>query len=760
MPKVSIIIPIYNVENYLPQCLDSIVNQTLKDIEIICIDDCSTDNSFNILKDYAAKDDRIVVLKQEKNQGQGIARNRGLDTAKGEFIIFIDPDDWCELNTCELAYNKISGTNSDICLYGFSHYYEDKGIHKSSNYMLKPLFEYAQNNDLVEITKLDNNFIKSVFIWTYIYNAEFLKKNNIRFNDFRVGEDVIFITLMYKYAKTISFVDETLYHYRQIDPKKKNKGSTYDTKNYLQSFEASRAAMQILADADENIKKAFAVWCITKTIYWYKNLAKYCPKIKKNYYREMRKLFKELSDFYNLKNLKDYINYPHIKSIMKYSFGKQTLFKKFKKIFSVKNKIINNKKYTVITFLGIKIKKKKTYKTQCIEFYKKNYFKYSKNYNIIIKRLRKKIENNKKIKVCFLVSETAKWNMDSLYKELKNSQYFEPEIIVTNLRRRNHRQSYDDLYNFYKSIADNVQKGWDDETQLPIDLAGFKPDIVFFQQSWELFENQNVEYISSFALPCYCSYAIEDSVAATGSHIANFYLPLWRHFIFSKEQAYEFSKMFGHKKHNMKVVGHPKLDTYIDYLPENYKHEYVIYAPHHSFEKNSLNYGTFRWNGKFILEWAKKHPEIKWVFKPHPRFVDAVIINKIMSEEDTEKYIKEWEQIGTKYIDGNYFDIFKNSKCLITDCGSFLTEYLPTMQPVIQMRNENSKPFTKINEKIIQNYYQAYDIKQLEDILEDVLIKGNDKLKSKREKMLESLNLKNQSAAKNIVTELEKEILG
>ena len=83
-PKISIIIPVYNTEQYIGLALDSVVNQTLKDIEIICIDDCSTDNSYEILKDYASKDDRFVVLKQETNQGQGAARNKALDIAKGE----------------------------------------------------------------------------------------------------------------------------------------------------------------------------------------------------------------------------------------------------------------------------------------------------------------------------------------------------------------------------------------------------------------------------------------------------------------------------------------------------------------------------------------------------------------------------------------------------------------------------------------------------------------------------------------------------
>ena len=93
--KVSVIIPLYNVENYLKQCLDSVVNQTLKEIEIICINDGSTDNSKQILEDYARKDDRIKIINR-KNSGQGVARNVGIKYAKGEYIGFVDSDDWVD----------------------------------------------------------------------------------------------------------------------------------------------------------------------------------------------------------------------------------------------------------------------------------------------------------------------------------------------------------------------------------------------------------------------------------------------------------------------------------------------------------------------------------------------------------------------------------------------------------------------------------------------------------------------------------------
>ena len=107
MAKITIILPVYNVEKYLVQSLESVIHQTLEDIEIICINDSSSDNSLTILEGYSRKDSRIKIINLSKNHGAGYARNIGLKQATGEYIMFLDPDDWYEHNTCELAYNQI-----------------------------------------------------------------------------------------------------------------------------------------------------------------------------------------------------------------------------------------------------------------------------------------------------------------------------------------------------------------------------------------------------------------------------------------------------------------------------------------------------------------------------------------------------------------------------------------------------------------------------------------------------------------------------
>ena len=114
MVKVSVVIPVYNVEGYLEECLDSVINQTLEDIEIICINDGSTDNSLEILEEYAKKDNRIKILNQE-NQGISATRNNGLKICKGKYICFLDSDDYLELNALMETYDISEKYSLDIC---------------------------------------------------------------------------------------------------------------------------------------------------------------------------------------------------------------------------------------------------------------------------------------------------------------------------------------------------------------------------------------------------------------------------------------------------------------------------------------------------------------------------------------------------------------------------------------------------------------------------------------------------------------------
>ena len=138
-PKVSVIIPVYNVEDYLCKCLDSLINQTLKSIEIICVDDGSTDRSLEVLKKYAIKDERVFVI-QQKNNHAGVARNRGLEIARGEYVIFLDSDDYFEEELLWDAYSSAIETKADVVLFDAQKFDSQTGEHNTEYHYLKQQF--------------------------------------------------------------------------------------------------------------------------------------------------------------------------------------------------------------------------------------------------------------------------------------------------------------------------------------------------------------------------------------------------------------------------------------------------------------------------------------------------------------------------------------------------------------------------------------------------------------------------------------------
>ena len=173
MPKISVIVPVYNVEKFLEKCLKSIIEQTFEDLEIICINDGSTDKSLSILNSYAAKDPRIKILSQT-NQGQSCARNAGLEIASGEYIGFVDSDDWIDLDFYEKLYNTAKKYDADIAV---------ASIKRLRTYKWK----YHLKIEKEEVTEDINKkfFLCDVpdkcYVWNKIYKASELKKYNIKF---------------------------------------------------------------------------------------------------------------------------------------------------------------------------------------------------------------------------------------------------------------------------------------------------------------------------------------------------------------------------------------------------------------------------------------------------------------------------------------------------------------------------------------------------------------------------------------------------
>lgn len=207
MTKLSIIVPVYNVEKYLPKCLESLIKQTLKDIEIICVNDGSMDNSLAILKEFASKDSRIRII---DNQHQGVAktRNTGIEQSTGEYIGFVDSDDYIDIDFFEKLYNSATKSNSDIAI---------ASILKHKNFFNIYNAKYTKEEtaitiqDKIKLCEDKKHFF--FYAWNKIYHSGFIKENNIKFSEGQIYEDVMFAIKALYYSNKIISVYGTKYHY-------------------------------------------------------------------------------------------------------------------------------------------------------------------------------------------------------------------------------------------------------------------------------------------------------------------------------------------------------------------------------------------------------------------------------------------------------------------------------------------------------------------------------------------------------------------
>ena len=228
MPKFSIIIPIYNSYSLLGKCLESLECQTYNDFELILVDDCSTDNSFQKLKEYS-KDSKlnVVLVQNEKNSGPGKTRNKGIETATGEYVLFIDSDDYIENNTLEIM-NKIIDENGVDCIIFDYYHHTDAGTFKRKSLL-------SGNPGIVD--KSDALIYSSTNSWGKVYLLKNIKDNDIRFPDFKRNEDMPFNKLVVAASSKIYYCNENLYNYINNKDSLMHDDSLADENNAINGFE-------------------------------------------------------------------------------------------------------------------------------------------------------------------------------------------------------------------------------------------------------------------------------------------------------------------------------------------------------------------------------------------------------------------------------------------------------------------------------------------------------------------------------------------
>lgn len=266
-PKVSVIMPIYNSSEFLRDGLDSILKQTLADIEIICVDDGSKDNSLEILREYEKKDSRIRVIAQE-NQGAGAARNHGMSYAKGEYLSFLDSDDFFERDMLKDAYDAAHAAEADVCVFDADLFDHTTKEYKPCTWAFRrQYFPDHQPFSPLEEEVRDNIFrMFNGWPWDKLYRREFVERIHLEYQNLRTTNDMFFVFIGLARAKKIVTVDKVLVHQRvnvktSLSRTREKSWNCFYTALLAMQEELKRCRLY------ERLEKAFVNWALNFSLW-------------------------------------------------------------------------------------------------------------------------------------------------------------------------------------------------------------------------------------------------------------------------------------------------------------------------------------------------------------------------------------------------------------------------------------------------------------------------------------------------------------
>lgn len=295
---ISVIIPVYNVEDYLHVCINSVLKQSYQDFEIICVDDASTDSSLKILEYFTKKDSRVRIIKNDFNQGPGHSRNCGLNVAKGKYIFFLDGDDWIDFNTFNILINKADEKNLDLLFFNEINFHGEthefsSGSNLDDEFITKYENEVFNHFDLdkKDLFKLSNN------IWNKLYRKSFLEDNDIQFcNENLAYENIPFFYKVMASADRISVINGMFYNYRKND-------FLLRKSNYEKIFDIFNIYWNVLDDFIKN-KQLYQYYKRVLLNYIFLNLKmKYdliYDELKERFFIETQSLFCNFIKYYDL----------------------------------------------------------------------------------------------------------------------------------------------------------------------------------------------------------------------------------------------------------------------------------------------------------------------------------------------------------------------------------------------------------------------------------------------------------------------------
>ncbi|PAF45322.1 glycosyltransferase [Helicobacter sp. 11S02629-2] len=769
MTLLSVIIPVYNSQKYLKECLESVVNQSYKNLEIICINDGSIDSSLDILKDYAAKDSRMKILSQE-NKGSGSARNEGLKIASGDYIAFIDDDDYIDLDFYEEALKYIDDV--DIVIYGIQVFGDMAigDINSDSEY-----YRVKHKGKVILQDKLIFNI--DVSPCNKLFKKDIIDKFDIDFPEGIYYEDAEFFFKYILCCKSAYFIDKYPYHYRR-------------RKNSImhQTFSGSEHAIDHLYVV-KNLYEFFIKHDI------YKDYEGLFLEVFESYFKfsfnhsldkDRLKVLKLASSYAKMFYPSDSVSSRFIKALKNEKYEKvlsgNTLGLKAKLKAKIKSVLIKRLKPRLEAFVDSKIDIKQISLEEKIASLESKLAFLDKKvyYTALVPSMTNNLLESKKLlkrplKLTIIIYHKEHFSMHSLCKALK-LKGFELSILISpalEIMECLREKVLEDNYNFFVSLGFNTIKGYDFKTQTAYDLESNLPDLIIYQTHWmnDILDSFDVKHFYNKALCLSIPYGFMLCAIEEYTFNEEFHNLVWLNCAETNEAKLLSQRYADNNGINVLVTGYPKMDALLNPPPFKWKNETakkLIWAPHHSINTTwAINFATFHLYYKDFYEYVKANKDIEVVLRPHPLLKSRVLELNILSEKEYDNYMASFNSLpnGQVYTGANYFGLFASSDALILDSGSFLAEYMYTKKPLCFINRWEDKAtlktrFNNFGKLVLEECYIAKDFSSIKDFIKTVVISQDDVMKNNREKFFDMYFKNYYGASGELIAEYITKALG
>lgn len=672
-PAIAVIVPFFNASETLPQLVEALKAQSYPNFIALFVDDGSTDSGHAYIDGIATADSRFRVL-TGSHAGPGPARNIGLDEAEKsgvEYVTFVDADDLPLSTMLAEAKEALESSGADIAHYQWSSTVGGTP-HKDST-----------------------KGTPSIYVWNKLYRRSAI--GDIRFIAAKFAEDLaFFLETEVKSPKRIAINKPLYVHFTRA-------GSLWEHRLPEDVTMAMKTAVlhldPIMRESNPMLAKQWMCFYIVKLLKtWKKCLCKVL--------REKRNA-----------SINEYIGF-----VAKIHFPC---------FYALRFRIAHH-----VFVLALKVKR---VSKLLAEKYEMRRIRINCNH---VKQRMAAYPATHKVRVLFHVLDISKWKCQAVYEAMVNTDRFEPFCFVDlsnkemQLPSEKRRTLFKERVEYLESHGYKIEAGYDLLTDTLVTVEELSPDMFFYQQPWGIRDSLSPKNVSEYAITLYIPYYVPNYSAVDLECNTLFHRCLMYYMVMLEAQSLSYRTRLKNVPHACEfvAVGHPALDAILQQPvcecpdPDS---EVVIYAPHWTLHTSSYatncNYGTFEWSGEAMLRFAKTHPNVRWCFKPHPLLRNSLVSSGMYTEKQAQAYYEAWAEVGIICLDSSYPALFQKSSAMITDCGSFLTEYAVTGKPIVHLlSSHNSLAPIEFLRPLYDSYYKVHDANELHRILNSLILNGID----------------------------------